>query len=142
MLASKWEKLVKTWEELETTLLDEIDETYNPILIRNKIKRLTITYFTLGVLSQIFFRINEYIHSGYCWEYSSRWQAFFNRSYPELFYYLPYNEFIAVLACIASTMCDLARVYLDLLLSAICIALFELFKILNRRIMTTPIDVS
>lgn len=140
-LAAKWKELVKSWEEVELALLDELDEANDPFKLKRKIKKLIVLYTVLAIIAQVLHRVNEYRHSLGCEGFDSLWHAFFNRSYPELFFCVPYNEVVAVVACISSTMCDLARVYLDLLLSVLCLALIELFELFNRSIMVAPIEV-
>lgn len=140
-LAARWRTIIRKWEELEWVLLQEIDETYNPKHLRRNVRRLIFLWSVIGVISQILFRINQYFSTKKCWGFRSRLQAYFHVSFPELFTFVPYNLEIAFVASLISIICDFSRVYLDMFLTANCLALKENFYILNQRILTTPIEV-
>lgn len=141
-LAARWKKLVGKWEELEWVLLQEIDETYDPRILRRKARRIVVIWCVIGVISQILFRINQYFNTTECWGFSTRLEAYFNLQFPELFTFVSYSQIVAYVASVASTICDFSRCYLDMFLTVICMALRDLFHILNQKILTTPLNVS
>lgn len=140
-LAARWKTIISKWEEVEWVLLGELDKKYDPNRLRRKARRILVAWSVIGVISQVLYRISQLVSTKDCWGFRSRLKAYFHVSFPELFAFVPYNLAVASIGSMTSIICDFSRVYLDMLLTTICLTLQETFAILSQRIESTPIEV-
>lgn len=142
LLAVKWKELIYHWENNEWLLLQEIDETYTATKLKRTTWLMALASFIVGIILQILWEVTVFYHTTECWGFKSRMHAYFNNSFPELFALIPYSKALGICAFIVSLICEISRIYLDVFLTTICLALREQFQILNYRILNTSTSVS